>query len=134
MSTENVDRFADYALAFNSRDFRAMADLTHPDFEFVSILTAVDETTYSGSDAWTHYFAAMDQAWEEWNTDDFRIIDAGGEQLAVICDLAGTSKHEGVQLEREIGMTCAFRDGKIWRMRSYLDPGDALVAVGLARR
>lgn len=133
MSEENVDLFATYAVAFNSRDFPAMAALTHPEFEFVPILSAVDETTYSGTEAWTDYFAAMDQAWDEWSTDDFRIIDAGSDQIAVICDLAGTSKHGGVPVEREIGMTCTFRDGKFWRMRSYIDPGDALRAVGLRR-
>jgi ketosteroid isomerase-like protein len=133
MSQENVDLFASYAVAFNSRDFPAMAELTHAEFEFVSILSAVDETIYTGSEAWTDYFAAMDQAWEAWNTDDFRIIDAGGDQIAVICDLSGTSKHGGVPLKREIGMTCTFRDGKVWRMRSYLDPNDALRAVGLRR-
>jgi ketosteroid isomerase-like protein len=131
MSQENVELFDRYALAFNRRALADIADLTHADFEFVSILSAVDEVTYSGTDAWTEYFAAMDQTWEEWNTDDFRVLDAGDDQIAVICRLAGTSRHGGVPVEREIGMTCTLRDGKFWRMRSYLDPADALAAAGL---
>jgi ketosteroid isomerase-like protein len=132
MSRENVDLFSRYSLAFNRRALDEMAELTHPNFKFVSILSAVDETTYSGAEAWTAYFRAMDQTWDEWRTNDFRVLDAGDDRIAVICRLAGTSRQGGVPLEREIGMTCTFREGKIWRMRSYLDPTEALEAVGLS--
>jgi hypothetical protein len=45
MSQENVDLFGRYALAFNRRDLGELSEMTHADFQFISILSAVDETT-----------------------------------------------------------------------------------------
>jgi ketosteroid isomerase-like protein len=136
MSQENVELVHRAREAFNRRDFRALAELTHDDLEFVSVLTAVDAGggTYRGPQAWVSYFARMDDTWEDWQVEDFRVFDAGDDRVAAAFRLVGTGKSSGVRVERAVGIAYWLRDGKFWRMRSFLDPGEALEAVGLSEQ
>ena len=46
--------------------------------------------------------------------------------------MEGRGKGSGVPIDMPLGQIFDFRDGKVCRIRSYLDPADALQAVGLA--
>ena len=133
MSQENVEILQRAIDAFNRRDMRALAEASHEDLEFVSVLTAVDAggASYHGSGAWTSYFAAMNETWEEWQVEDVQVFDAGEDRVACVYRLIGKGKHSGAPVEHEIGLVCRIREGKVWRLRSYLDPSEALEAVGL---
>jgi ketosteroid isomerase-like protein len=134
VSQENVELVRRAFEAFNRRDLRALAELSDEDLEFVSVLSAVDAggATYRGSAALASYFRDMDQTWEDWRAEDFRVFDADDDRVAAVLRLVGKGKHSGVPVEREVGLAYTIRQGKLWRMRSYLDPGEALKAVGLA--
>ena len=88
--------------------------------------------TYEGSDAFTAYFAAMDESWDDWHIEDAEFFDADGDRVASRCRLVGTGKHSGAPVERVVGITYRIKDGRMWRIRSYLDPDEALEAAGLA--
>ena len=120
--------------AFDRHDVSTLDALSHNDFEFVSLLAAVDagDATYRGTTAWTDYFKAIDATWSEWRSDNIRIFDAGGDRLACLFRMVGTGKMSGVPIERAVGITYRIKDGKLWRMRTYLEPADALEAVGLS--
>jgi ketosteroid isomerase-like protein len=130
MPPENVEVVRRSIDAFNRRDLRELAELCHEDLEFVSVLTAVEETSYRGKDAFARYLAVMDQTWEEWRTEDHRIFDGGDDRVAGVLRLIGKGRHSGVPVEREVGLAYTIRQGKIWRLRSYLNPVEALEAVG----
>ena len=134
MSRENVEIVRAAYDAFNRRDLIALADLSHEDLEFVTVLTAVEAggATYRGSETWASYFDSMNETWEEWRVEDFRVFDAGGDRVAAVFRIVGKGKHSGVPVEHPIGLAYRIRRGKLWRMRSYLDPAEALEAVGLA--
>jgi ketosteroid isomerase-like protein len=134
MSQENVDLVWRLVEAFNGRDMEGLAEASHEDLEFVSVLTAVDTggATYRGSETWTSYFAAMDETWEEWQVEDFRVFDGGEDRVVGVFRIVGTGKHSGAPVEHEIGLAYRIREGKLWRMRSYLDPAEALEAAGLS--
>jgi ketosteroid isomerase-like protein len=133
MSQENVELVERVIEAFDRHDVRTLEILSHEDLEFVSVLTAIDadDATYRGANAWTSYFEAVDEMWSEWRTKDIRIFDAGDDRLACLFRLVGTGRLSGVPVERAVGITYRIRDGKLWRMRSYPNPPDALEAVGL---
>jgi ketosteroid isomerase-like protein len=132
MSQENVDLVWGLVEAFNGRDMGRLAELSHEDLEFVSVLAvAAGGATYRGSETWTSYFAAMDETWEEWQVEDSRVFDGGEDRVAGVFRIVGTGKHSGAPVEHEIGLAYRIREGKLWRMRSYLDPGEALEAAGL---
>lgn len=133
MSGQNVAIVESALQAFNRRDLNALAGLSYADLEIVSTLTAANlgGSTYLGSDAFTGYFAAMDESWDEWRIEDFDVLDASDDRVACLCRLVGKGRQSGVPVERPVGITYRIRDEKLWRIRSYLDPDEALKAVGL---
>ena len=134
MSRENVEVVRKAGEAFNRRDPKALTALSHEDLEFVSALSAVEAggATYRGPDTWVKYFAVMDEAWEEWQVEDLEVFDAGDDRAAAVFRLVGKGRHSGARAGQTIGLVYRFRDGKLWRMRSYLDPAEALQAMGLS--
>jgi ketosteroid isomerase-like protein len=134
MSRENVEVVQRAYEAFNSPDrVKALAELSDDDLEFVSVLTAVDadDATYRGPASWATYFARMDEIWDDWR--DLEVFDAGGDRVVAIFRLAGTGKTSGARVDHQIGLAYRMRGGKLWRMRSYVDPVEALEAVGLRK-
>jgi ketosteroid isomerase-like protein len=133
MARGNVEAVETAIEAFNRRDLSALADLSDDDLEIVSVLTAANlgGATYRRSEAWTAYFAAMDEAWQEWQLEDFRLLDGGDDHVVCLCRMVGMGKQSGVPVERPTGIVFRFRRARLWRIRSYLDPEDALEAVGL---
>ena len=132
MSQENVEIIRRAFEATNRGDAKAVAALCHDDVEFVSaVLASVGEGTYRGKDAWETYFSRMRETWEEWRFEDPEIFESDDEQLVAVFRLVGVGKGSGARVERKYGLTYRFRDGTIWRMHGYLDPREALEAVGL---
>jgi ketosteroid isomerase-like protein len=133
MSAANVEIVTRAVEAFNRHDLEALSDLSHDDLEFVSVLTAVDAgaATYRKHRTWTAYFADMDLSWEKWQVGDFRVYDGPEDRLAATFRLTGKAKRSGVPIAREVGITYRIRDGKLWRVRSYPDPQEALGAMRL---
>jgi ketosteroid isomerase-like protein len=131
MSQENVEVVRESFEAAKRKDAEAMAALCDPEVEFVSFPTVVEEVTYHGKDGWQTYLSRMSETWEEWRLEDLEIFQADEEHLASTFRVVGRGRKSGARTELRVGVTYTFRDGKIWRMRSYLEPGDALKAVGL---
>ena len=133
MSQENVEVVRRTLDAFNRQDIRALAELSDEDLEFVTVLAVVDAGggTYRGPQLWADYFADRRGTWEEWGVEDLRVFDADGDRVAAVFRLVGKGKTSGVTVARAVGVAYTLRNGKLWRMRSYLDPAEALEAVGL---
>ncbi len=136
MSQENVEFVRTLIEVFNRRDVKALSDLSEEDLEIASALTAANlgANSYRGcTDAWHRYFADMDDAFDNWHlADGFRLLEAGEDRVVCLCDMAGEGKASGAPVRRAIGIIFTLRDGRTWRIRSYLDPGEALAAVGLS--
>ena len=133
MSEERLHLVRAAIAAFNAYDVDALAAMCTDDFEFVSVLTAVDgASTYSGPSAWRDYFAVIEQMWQDWHVEDLRVF-AEGERAAAIFRIVGTAKQSGVRIGQGVGITYEFRVGKFSRMESYVDPPDALTAIGLSK-
>ena len=132
MSQENVEIIRSAIEAFNREDFRRLAEVCDEDFEFVSVMTALEETSYRGRNTWETYYNDMHETWEEWQVEDLQVFDGGDDRVAAVMRLVGTGKSSGVPVEATIGIAYRIRKGKLWRARSYLDPGEALEALGLS--
>jgi ketosteroid isomerase-like protein len=132
MSQGNVELVQRAWHAFRAEDVPALVEMSHRDLEFVSALSALDASTYRGPRLWTRYFERMHETWEDWLIEDFRVFDAGDDRVAAVFRLIGTGRSSGVRVEQQSGLVYTLRQGKLWRMRTYLDPADALEAVGLS--
>ena len=133
MSESNVELVDRALAAFNVRDLDALAAASHEDLEFVSVLTELDggTATFRGPGGWVRYFEMMDQTWEDWKIEDIRLTDAGDEGVVATCSIGGTGKLSGASADQTVGITYRLRDEKLWRIRSYLDPAEALAALGI---
>lgn len=131
MAQDSVEIVRTAVEAFRREDFRTVADLCDDDLEFVSVMTAVEETTYRGRDTWERYATDMRETWTEWRLEDLRYIEAGDDSVVVLMRLVGTGKRSGAPVDRAVGLLYRVRGGRLWRVRSYLEPADALAAAGV---
>lgn len=135
MSQENVEIVRRALDAFNRRDLRTLEqEFCEDDLEFVSFFAAVDaaEATYRGANAWSDYAAIMDEMWIDWRLEDISLFDAGDQGVVCRMRLLGKGKLSGVPVDRPVGLTYRLRNGKLWRVRSYTTPTEALEAAGLS--
>src|SRR3954466_14780204 len=128
MSQENVELVERAWVAFQAEDVRALGEMSDENLEFVSVLSAVDTAIYRGPKSWASYFDRMHETWEEWLIEDFRVFDGGAGRIAAVFRLVGKGRSSGARLERPAGIAYRIRNGKLWRIRSYVDPDEALEA------
>jgi ketosteroid isomerase-like protein len=74
----------------------------------------------------------MGEAWGEWRIQDAKLFDVDGDRVVGAVRVVGKGKGSGVPVDQEVGLVRKLRNGKLWRGRSYIDPADALEAVGLS--
>jgi ketosteroid isomerase-like protein len=127
-SVEIVKRLID---AFNDRDLDTFAGLTTPDFEWTTSMSAVEGEIFWGREGIDTYFERMREAWEEFQglAGEYRDL---GERVLWSGRLEGRGRGSGVPVSAPLDILYDLRDGKISRMHSYLDHGEALRAAGLS--
>jgi ketosteroid isomerase-like protein len=119
--------------AWAAADAEAMAALSDDDVEFIGLMAqALGEQAYRGKDVWASYFSRLREVWEEWRFENLEVLDGKDGQVVAVCRLIARGKESGALVHHRIGMTVRFRDGRLWRMRTYPDPIDALEAAGLS--
>ena len=127
MSEANVE-IAKRALdAFNRRDVDAFMELTTSDFElFPAMAGSVDVSSVKGRDGLETLFGEIRDIWEEQHViaDEFRDL---GDRVGRI---VGRGRSSGIPVATPAAIISDFRDGKMWRTRTYLDHGEALRAAG----
>jgi ketosteroid isomerase-like protein len=131
MSEQNVEIVKKLIDAFNGRDVETFAGLTTPDFEWTTSMSAVEGEIFWGREGIDTYFERMREAWEEFRglASEYRDL---GERVLWIGRLEGRGRGSGVPVSASLDVLYDLRDGKISRMHSYLDHGEALRAAGLS--
>ena len=131
MSQQNVEIAERFLDAFNRRDLSALMDTTTPDIAFFAALAGtIDDSSFQGREGMRAYFADVDSAWEEFRliVDEYRDL---GDRVLTLGRLEGRGRGSGAAVDTPQGAVAEIRDGKISRVRSYLDHGEALRAAGL---
>jgi ketosteroid isomerase-like protein len=128
MSRANVE-IAKRALdAFNRRDDDAFMECTTSDFElFPAMAGAVDGSSVTGREGLETLFAEVRDIWQEQHViaDEFREL---GDCVLVLGRIVSRGRASGVPVATPRATISDFRDGKISRVRTYLDHGEALRA------
>lgn len=129
MSHENVEVVERALEAFSRGDGDAFARLTTPNLEWKTGLGAVEGEVFRGHDGVQTYFARLGSSWEEFRflVDEARDL---GSTVLVLGRLEGRSRSGGVPVTSPVGAVWDLRDGKVWRLRAYLDPGEAIAVAG----
>lgn len=116
--------------AFNERDLDGFAEMTTPDFEWSPSMVAIEGEVFVGREGIETYFGRMIEAWTEFRgaADELRDLDG---RVLWRGRLEARGRLSGVPVDAALDMLFDVRDGKISRMRSFLDHSEALRAAGL---
>jgi ketosteroid isomerase-like protein len=130
MSQENVEIAKRSVDAFNRRDIDALLDLVTPDCVMSSQLLDAS-ADFQGREGVERFYTMLSESWEEFRSviEDYRDL---GDHVLMLGRNTGRGKGSGVTVDAPTGAIYNFRDGKVSRIRLYLDPGEALGAAGLA--
>jgi len=135
MSQANVEITKRGIDAFNRRDVKALADVVTPDFEWFPALPSTVEGErflgYRGREGIETYFGDVRSTWEELRVLGEEFCDLG-DSVVLLGRADGRGRGSRVEVDMPLGVIYDFRDGRISRVRTYLDHGEALRAAGLA--
>jgi ketosteroid isomerase-like protein len=130
MSTENVEIAKRSVDAFNRRDVDALLELGTADWVLSSQLLDAS-ADFRGREGIERFYAMLSESWEEFRSvvDDYRDL---GDRVLLLGRNTARGKGSGVTVDAPTGAVLDFRDGKVSRIRLYLDPGEASRAARLA--
>jgi ketosteroid isomerase-like protein len=130
MSQENMEIAKRVVDAFNRRDLDGLLDLATPDCVMTSQLLDAS-ANFQGREGVERFYAMLSESWEEFRSviEEYRDL---GDQVLALGRNTGRGKGSGVTVDAPTAAIYDFRDGKISRIRLYLDRGEALRAAGLA--
>lgn len=117
--------------AFRVHDVQSLRSLFHEESEFRSAIAGAGGGVYRGLDEIEGYMRDVEDAFEDWHSEDELYVDAGEGRIALLYRIVGRGKGSGVPVDQPIAILWTVREGKIWRGQGYLDPEEALAAAGL---
>ena len=130
MSKENLELVRQgYAswTAHRSLDF----DLLDADIEWNPTTLLDGGVVRRGHDGVRNWFRQMDEIWEDMWWDVERLHDAGA-QVVAITRAHTRGRGSGAITEIRMATVWTISHGKAVRLETYMDPAQALVAVGLS--
>jgi ketosteroid isomerase-like protein len=133
MSEENVETMRRAAEAMISGDAATALDSLDPEIEWHATVGGIDEgRVYRGPEEVAKAFADYFETWEriELRADEF--LDAGGEEVVVLWHEVAKGRKSGAVVETDTGTVNTIRNGRIVRVRSYMDRAEALRVAGLS--
>jgi ketosteroid isomerase-like protein len=90
-----------------------------------------ESAVYRGHEGIHAFMREVDEAFADVRVDLGEIHDLG-ERIVVIGHLHARGRSSGAETESPIAWVADFKGGKVIWMRDYLDPNEALDAVGLS--
>ena len=134
MSQENVEVFKRAFDAINRRDAEALVSELDPEVEWHSaILMAMGgkQTVYRGHEGVREWLRDLYETLSEFQAEYPEIRDLG-ERTVAIGIVRGRGRASEAEIESPHGTVTEFKNGKGIRVRTYLDPNEALEAAGLS--
>jgi ketosteroid isomerase-like protein len=133
MSQENVDSHRRFIHAYNRRDLEAMLQELDPEVEWhPAILAPVEReaTVYRGHEGVRQWVRDLDEVFDEIDVRPSEIHDLG-DQVVWVGEIRMRGRGSGAWTESPMASVSEIRNGKVIRVRTYLDPTKALEAAGL---
>jgi uncharacterized protein len=117
--------------AFNRGDIEGALDYLHPEIEWKTYLVpGPGGGTYRGHQGVRELWSDARTIFGDFRNDPERVIDVGDKVLAFIT-VCGRGRESGVEVKAQIAHVLTVRDGKVIRVESFEDRGQALREAGL---
>jgi ketosteroid isomerase-like protein len=134
MSQDNVEVFRRTSEAYNRRDVEGLLEFAHPDVEWhpaaFRALIGAEAAVYRKHDGMRQMFREVDESLARAEAEWFDIRDLG-ERIVATGRFHIRGRESGAESESPVAIVADFADGKVLRVKTYLDPKEALEAVGL---
>jgi ketosteroid isomerase-like protein len=102
-----------------------------PDCEWHATVGGIDEgRVYRGHSEIVEAYEDYFETWERIELRPEEIIDTGN-QLVVLVHEVARGRESGITVETDTGTVSTLRDGRVVRVRSYMDRAQALEAAGI---
>jgi len=131
MSEENVEVFKRAVEAANRSDKDAFVALLHPEVEWHTVLPMVGgDAVYRGIEG---VRGLLDELWEVLARTEFEFPDIRdlGDHLIAIGHIRVTGGASGAAIDSPFAFVIEFRGSRPYLIRSFIEPNQALEAVGL---
>jgi ketosteroid isomerase-like protein len=133
-SQESLELVKSLMSAVDRRDIDAFAAVTTPDLEWFPVFAArVGGDVYRGREGIEAFLGEVDETWEEFRPVPEEYRDLGDRVLA-LGRLRTRGRVSGAPGDSPWGAVYDLRDGKVSRIRTFLDHGEASRAAGLPCR
>lgn len=133
MLQENVEAFKRGIEAGNRRDWDALLEGLDPEVEwYPALLTplAGGATVYRGHEGAREWLRSVEEVLNEIHIEIGEIRDLG-DRLVAIGQIRTRGEASGAETESPLAYIVDYENAKATRVRSYLDPQEALEAAGL---
>ena len=133
MSQENVETFKRAIGAYNRRDVESLLETLDPEIEWYSALMVPmggKATVFRRYEGIRELFRQLDEVLDDWHAEYPEIRDLG-DLIVAIGHVHTRGRGSGAETESPIATVCDIRNGTAIRIRTYLDPKEALQAAGL---
>jgi ketosteroid isomerase-like protein len=134
MAGQNAELLERAVDAYNRRDLDALLRELDPEIEWVPALPGLlgeEAPVYRGHAGMAQMLDDLFEVLDEIHFEYADVRDLGDRVIA-IGHIRVRGKASGVETESPYANVAELRDGKGIRIRGYLDPAEALAAVGLA--
>ena len=129
VSQENVETIGRAIAAINVRDIRGYLACCTEDVELLLPMAGAD---YLGADGIKRFFTDIEDIGPDFRIEVESVRSLGGSKAIAFLRVASTGRASGIVTNAESANVYEFIDGKIRRVRIFLDRNEALKAVGLA--
>ena len=119
--------------AFDKGDVEALIEVADPGVEFYDVFGRMlggEERMYRGHQGVRDLIDDLLGAFAETHSEYSEVRDLGDRTIA-IGHLRAVGKESGAEIESPIWTIAQWQNGKVTRIRTYLDPEEALEAAGL---
>jgi ketosteroid isomerase-like protein len=110
-------------------DLGVDAGVLAPDAELLPA-RELDAGVYRGREGFVDFMRIWTEDFEKWEFEVERVMDAAPDCVVAVLRQRGLGKASGAPVELTHGAVYEFDDGRINRVRLFLDPADALRAAG----
>ena len=135
MSQENVETFKRVTEAYNRRDVEAMLRDLDPEIEWHPALLVPlggEATVYRGHEGIRELVRDLDEHFAEFHAEYSEIRDLGDQVARNRPRSARVARQAELRPSRRLPSCNDLKNGKAIRVRTYLDPKEALEAAGLS--
>jgi ketosteroid isomerase-like protein len=133
MSQENIAEFRRTIDAYNRGDLEGFVEGFDPSVEWralTGVMFGTEATVYRGHEGIRGFWRDIDEAFAEAQIEYLDARDLG-ERIVVVARLRIRGKASGVETESPLAWVVDFTNGRVSRMRDYVDPQQALEAAGV---